>query len=79
MVGHVAPEAYRGGPLAVVQDGDVIVIDVEKGEIHIELSDDELSERLADWRPPPPRYEGGVLAKYAKIVSSASAGAVTGA
>jgi dihydroxy-acid dehydratase len=77
MVGHVAPEAFRGGPLAVLEEGDVVTIDVEAGELGVALSDDELAERLRAWRPPAPRYEEGVLAKYASLVSSASEGAVT--
>ena len=77
MVGHVAPEAARGGAIAALREGDTVVIDVEAGQLHVELSDDELAARLADWRPPPPRYESGVLAKYAALVSSASEGAVT--
>jgi dihydroxy-acid dehydratase len=78
MVGHVSPEAVRGGPLAALQDGDVVVVDVEARELRTELSEDELAARLADWRPPPPRYAQGVFAKYAALVSSASEGAVTG-
>jgi dihydroxy-acid dehydratase len=77
MVGHVAPEAARGGPLAALQEGDVVVIDVEAQELRVELSDDELAARLRRWTPPTPRYESGVLAKYAALVSSASEGAVT--
>jgi dihydroxy-acid dehydratase len=77
MVGHVAPEAARGGPLAAVHDGDTVVIDVEGRELRVELSDDELAVRLRGWSPPPPRYTSGVLAKYAALVSSASEGAVT--
>jgi dihydroxy-acid dehydratase len=77
MVGHVAPEAFRGGPIAALHDGDTVVIDVEAGELRVELSDDELAARLRDWRQPPPRYATGVLAKYAHLVSSASEGAVT--
>jgi dihydroxy-acid dehydratase len=77
MVGHVAPEAFRGGPIAALREGDTVVIDVEAGELHVELSDDEVAARLADWRPPAPHYESGVLAKYAAHVSSASEGAVT--
>jgi dihydroxy-acid dehydratase len=77
MVAHVAPEAARGGPIAAIEDGDVVVVDAEAGELRIELSDDELAERLARWTPPEPRYGGGVFAKYAKDVSSASTGAVT--
>jgi len=77
MVGHVSPEAFRGGPLAVLQEGDTVVIDVGAGELRAELSDDEIAARLAAWSPRPPRYETGVLAKYAALVSSASEGAVT--
>ena len=77
-VGHIAPEASRGGPLAAVRDGDTIVIDVTKRTLDVELTDTVLRERLAAWHRPPPRYTSGVLAKYAKLVSSASQGAVTG-
>ncbi|MGH3010790.1 MAG: dihydroxy-acid dehydratase [Gaiellaceae bacterium] len=79
MVGHVTPEAVRGGPLAALADGDVVVVDVESRELRAELSDDEISARLAGWSPPPPRYTQGVFAKYAALVSSASEGAVTSA
>ncbi len=77
MVGHIAPEAARGGPLAAVQDGDTIEIDVEARELRLKLSDDEIEKRLADWMPPAPRYTKGVFAKYAASVSSASQGAIT--
>ncbi len=77
MVGHVAPEAYRGGPIAALRDGDEITLDVEARELRVALSEDELAARLAGWSPPPPRYTWGVLAKYASLVSSASEGAVT--
>ena len=77
MVGHVSPEAFRGGPIAVLQEGETVTIDVEAGLLSVELSDDELAERLRAWSPPPPRYETGVLAKYASLVSSASEGAIT--
>jgi dihydroxy-acid dehydratase len=76
MVGHVAPEAARGGPLAVVRDGDVIAIDVEAGTVVVELDDVELAERLLAWQPPTPRYDVGVFARYRALVSSASDGAV---
>ncbi|MGH3039963.1 MAG: dihydroxy-acid dehydratase [Gaiellaceae bacterium] len=79
MVGHVSPEAVRGGPLAALADGDVVVVDVESRELRAELSDDEISARLAGWSPPPPRYTQGVFAKYTALVSSASEGAVTSA
>ncbi len=77
MVGHVSPEAFRGGPLAVVREGETVTIDVEAGALSVRLSEDELAERLRAWSPPAPRYDGGVLAKYAALVSSASEGAVT--
>jgi dihydroxy-acid dehydratase len=76
MVGHVAPEAARGGPLAVVRDGDVIAIDVDEGTVVVELDELELAERLVAWQPPPPRYDVGVFARYRALVSSASDGAV---
>ncbi len=77
MVGHVSPEAARGGPLAALRDGDAVVVDVVARELRVELSDDELATRLAGWSAPPPRYADGVFAKYAALVSSASEGAVT--
>jgi dihydroxy-acid dehydratase len=78
MAGHVTPEAAHGGPLAVVQDGDVIEFDIAARELRVMLSDDEIAARLRDWTAPPPRYTTGVFAKYAALVSSASEGAVTG-
>ena len=77
MVGHVSPEAARGGPLAALEDGDTVVVDVEARELRVELPDGELERRLEAWTTPPPRYESGVLAKYAALVSSASDGAIT--
>ncbi len=77
MVGHVAPEAFRRGPIAVLQEGEQVTIDVDAGELHVDLADDEIAERLRQWSPPSPRYDDGVLAKYAALVSSASEGAVT--
>jgi dihydroxy-acid dehydratase len=77
MVGHVSPEAARGGPLAALREGDNVVVDVEARELRVELSADEIVERLREWSPPAPRYTTGVLAKYAALVSSASEGAVT--
>jgi dihydroxy-acid dehydratase len=76
MVGHVAPEAARGGPIAALRDGDEIEVDVAARELRVLLSDDELAARLAAVRPPDPRYSGGVFARYAALVSSASEGAV---
>ncbi len=77
MVGHIAPEAFRGGPLAAVRDGDEIVLDVESRRLDLDIPDDELARRLAEWTPPAPRYTRGVFAKYAAGVGSASEGAVT--
>jgi dihydroxy-acid dehydratase len=77
-IGHVAPEAAHGGPIAGVRDGDTIVIDVATRTLNLELADTVIKERLAQWRAPQPRYPNGVMAKYARMVSSASTGAVTG-
>jgi dihydroxy-acid dehydratase len=77
MVGHVAPEAARGGPLAAVRDGDTVVIDVERRRLDVDLPEGELERRLADWVAPAPRFSAGVFAKYAATVGSASEGAVT--
>lgn len=77
VVGHITPEAYAGGPLAIVQDGDGIIIDAENAEITLKLDAAEIAARLATWQVPAPRYTRGVLAKYAKLVCSASEGAVT--
>jgi dihydroxy-acid dehydratase len=74
-IGHVAPEAALGGPLALARDGDIIDIDAEAGRMHIEVSAEELAARRAQFRPPEPRYRDGVLAKYARLVTSASLGA----
>jgi dihydroxy-acid dehydratase len=76
MAGHVSPEAARGGPIAVLREGDMVVVDVEARELRVELSKDEIAARLSDWSAPPPRYAQGVFAKYAALVSSASEGAV---
>jgi dihydroxy-acid dehydratase len=78
MVGHAAPEASRGGPLSILRDGDPIVIDVENRRLDVGISDEEIGNRAKSWKAPAPRYATGVLAKYAKLVSSASTGAVTG-
>jgi dihydroxy-acid dehydratase len=77
MAGHVAPEAARGGPIAAVQDGDIVVFDVPGRRLAVELSDQEMAVRLAAWQPAEPRYGSGVMAKYARLVSSAAQGAVT--
>jgi dihydroxy-acid dehydratase len=78
MAGHVAPEAAHGGPIAAVHDGDFIVFDIEKRELNVEISKDELADRMKSWQPPEPYYKRGVMAKYANSVSSAAKGAVTG-
>ena len=77
MIGHIAPEAALGGPIAIVEEGDTIVIDVDRKALDIDLPPAEIERRLASWTPRPPNYAGGVLAKYAALVGSASAGAVT--
>ena len=77
VIGHVTPEAYAGGPLAIVQDGDPITIDAEKCQLNLNLPEAKIQQRLQNWQTPLPRYERGVLAKYARSVSPASLGAVT--
>jgi dihydroxy-acid dehydratase len=77
MAGHVAPEAAHGGPIAVVREGDSIVFDVKARRLDVEISEAEMKARLQMWSPPAPRYTSGVMAKYAKLVSSASEGAIT--
>jgi dihydroxy-acid dehydratase len=77
MAGHVAPEAARGGPIAAIRDGDTIVFDIKARRLDVEVPEQELKARLSQWTAPTPRYKTGVMAKYAKLVSSASEGAVT--
>jgi dihydroxy-acid dehydratase len=77
MVGHVAPEAAHRGPIAALREGDTVTFDIENRKLDVALSETEIEERLEDWRDPQPRYETGVFAKYAALVSSASEGAVT--
>ncbi len=77
MIGHIAPEAALGGPIAAVREGDEIVIDVDRKALDLLVDADEIERRLADWSPRPPNYPGGVLGKYAALVGSASDGAVT--
>ncbi|MFZ0888239.1 MAG: dihydroxy-acid dehydratase, partial [Candidatus Binataceae bacterium] len=79
MAGHVAPEAAVGGPIAAVRDGDTISFDIAKRRLDVEIAQAELDTRLRSWKPPKPRYTTGVMEKYARLVSSASRGAVTGA
>ena len=78
MAGHVAPEAVAGGPIGALREGDTIVFDIPNRRLDVELSADEIAARLKAWTPPPPRYTSGVMAKYAKLVASASEGAITG-
>jgi dihydroxy-acid dehydratase len=78
MIGHIAPEAARGGTLAALRDGDTVVIDVNARRLDVELSEKEIAARLTQWRAPAPRYTSGVMARYAALVSSASEGAVLG-
>jgi len=77
VVGHITPEAYVGGAIAIIRDGDPITIDAEKKQLNLELPKAEIAKRLAKWKQPKPRYTRGVLAKYARVVASASVGAVT--
>jgi dihydroxy-acid dehydratase len=76
-VGHVAPEAVDGGPIAFIQDGDTILVDVKARTIDLHVDEAELARRRAGWSPPPPRYTSGVLAKYARLATGAERGAVT--
>ena len=77
MVGHVSPEAASGGPIAALQEGDNIIIDIEARRLDVELTEAEIASRLANWKEPAPHYTSGVFAKYAALVSSASEGAIT--
>ena len=77
MAGHVAPEAARGGPIAAVREGDMVVFDIKNRHLDVELSDRILKERLSQWKEPKPHYTSGVFAKYMALVSSASEGAIT--
>jgi dihydroxy-acid dehydratase len=78
VVGHIAPEALMGGPIAIVQDGDMITIDADQNLLSVDLSNEEIARRLQQWQTPAPKYTKGVMAKYVKLVASASEGAVTG-
>ena len=78
MAAHVAPEAAVGGPIAALRDGDTVILDAEKGELIMDVAQDEIQARLAAWKAPEPRYPSGALAKYARLVGSAGKGAVCG-
>ena len=77
VVGHITPEAFEGGPLAIVEEGDQITIDAQSSELNLHISQDDIKKRLSKWKQPDGRYKKGVLAKYAKLVQSASNGAIT--
>jgi dihydroxy-acid dehydratase len=77
MVGHVAPEASAGGPIALLREGDTVTLDISGGTIIADVSDDEFARRRSEWTAPTPHYTVGVLAKYAASVTSASEGAIT--
>jgi dihydroxy-acid dehydratase len=77
VVGHVAPEAYEGGNIALIREGDSITIDAHKLLLQLNVTDDEIARRRADWKQPAPRYVRGVLHKFAQLVSTASRGAIT--
>jgi dihydroxy-acid dehydratase len=77
VIGHIVPEAVERGPIAALRDGDMITIDVDNRKLDVDLSDQQIRERLEEWQPLPPRYTRGVLAKYARLVADASRGAVT--
>jgi len=77
MAGHVAPEAAKGGPIAIVHDGDTILFDEKNRRLELEVDAEEIASRLTEWTPPEPKFRRGVMAKYARLVSSAAQGAVT--
>jgi len=75
-IGHVSPEAMEGGPIAAVRDGDMVLIDIPAGKRNVDVSDDELQNRMKQWKAPQPRITKGYLGRYARLVSSASTGAI---
>jgi dihydroxy-acid dehydratase len=77
MAGHVAPEAAHGGPIAAVREGDMVSFDIPNRRLDVDLTPEQIAERMLGWTPPPPRYTHGVFAKYAALVSSAAEGAIT--
>ena len=78
MIGHIGPEAAVGGPIAAVQDGDLVEVNLDRFELNVKITDEEMAARLDKWQPKPPPYTKGVLSKYIKLVNPASTGAVTG-
>jgi dihydroxy-acid dehydratase len=76
-VGHVAPEAFAGGPIAALREGDLITFDLEARTLNVDLTNEEIKQRMSEWQAPAPRYTTGVFAKYSALVSSASEGAIT--
>ncbi len=77
MIGHVAPEAAVGGPIALLEDGDTVTVDIPERELSVDVSDEEMERRREAWEPKPPNYSSGVLAKYGQAFDSAANGAVT--
>jgi len=77
MIAHITPEAFEGGPIAAVHEGDIIDVNVDAGTLNLNVPADEIARRLAAWKAPEPRYKTGVFAKYVALVGSASKGAVT--
>ena len=77
MIGHVAPEAVKDGPIAALHEGDTVTVDIDARELRVDLSDEEIATRIAAYVRPEPAFASGVMAKYANSVSSASAGAIT--
>jgi len=76
MVGHVSPEAQVGGPIALLKDGDIVTVDLERRLLQVNITDEELASRRRNWTQPEPKYKTGALFKYAKLVSSAAVGAI---
>jgi len=77
MIAHVSPEAFNGGPIGVVQEGDPVTVDADRGVLSLDIPAEEIAKRMKAWKPREPRYKVGVIAKYCKLVSSASEGAIT--
>jgi dihydroxy-acid dehydratase len=75
-IGHVSPEAMQGGEIAIIEEGDIIEIDIPNGKLNVQLSDEEIADRLEEWEQPEPKVKTGYLSRYAKLVTSASTGAV---